>query len=114
MEIIPIGIVINWGGYYQPYTFHSYFDLDVWNNGDMGPFLCGIFTIIVFCMTLLTLVFKLHRSYLLANAALTLTTVILSLIPTFFDEYSVFGVIISVLLSVATELNILVFLDKKK
>ena len=88
--------------------------MTVWGYGDMGPFLCGIFTIAIIALLAIWLFKEQKRAYSLALCAVGLVTVMLSIVPAFFDSYTLFGLIITILLSVSTEMSILAFLDYKK
>ena len=114
LEILPYGVKMKWADFfYESYTFHSYFDLTVWGYGDMGPFLCGAFTVVILGMVFATLFFKPKKSYLFALCAMGIASVMLSVIPSFFDSYTVFGLIITALLAVSAELNIVTYLNNK-
>ena len=115
LEILPFSVIMKGSNsFYQEATFHSYFDLTVFENGNIGPFFCGALTSILFCMMLAAFFFKPNKAYVFSVCAVTFVTVILSLLPTFFEAYSIFGVIITVCLSVATELNIMQYLNERK
>ena len=114
LEILPFGVIMRWDSFYGSTTYHSYFDLKVFEYGDIGPFFCAILTAVAFGMMLASLFFKENKIYLLSVTAITFSSVILSLIPTFYEGYSIFGVIITVALSVATELNAMRLLNERK
>lgn len=115
LEILPFSVRMKWADFfYENSTYHSYFDLTVWGYGDMGPFLCGIFTIAIIALLAIWLFKEQKRAYSFALCAVGLVTVMLSIVPAFFDSYTLFGLIITVLLSVSTEMSILTFLDYKK
>lgn len=115
LEILPFGVRMKWADFfYENSTYHSYFDLTVWGYGDMAPFLCGIFTIAIIVLLSIWLFREQSRAYSLILCAVSLVTVILSIVPAFFDSYTLFGLIITILLAVSTEMSILAFLDYKK
>ena len=114
LEILPIGIIIKWDSFYQPATYHSYFDLYLFEFGNIGPFFCAVLTAVLFCMMLAEIFFKPNKIYILSECAVLFAAVILSLLPTFYEAYSVFGVIITVCLSVSTELSIMQYLNERK
>ena len=113
-EILPFGIIMKWDGFYQESTFHSYFDTEVFGYGNIGPFFCAIFTSILLCMMLSTLFFKAHRAYTLSVCIMAFATVVLSLTPTLYNQYSLYGVIITVLLSVSAELFTMAYINRNK
>ena len=114
LEILPYGVKMKWADFfYENYTYHSYFDLTVWGYGDMGPFLCGALTVIILGMLFATLFFKPKKPYLFSLCALGIAAVMLSIVPTFFGSYTVFGLIITALLVVSAELNIMIYLNNK-
>ena len=115
LEILPFGIIVKGdNSFYQEATFHSYFDVGLFEYGNIGPFFCAILTSILLCMLIAEAFFKPNKIYFLLESAFTLATVILSLLPTFFEAYSIFGVIITVCLSVATEINVIQYLNERK
>ena len=114
LEILPLGIIMKWDSFYQEATFHSYFDLEVFKLGNIGPFFCAILTAVVFCMLLVSNFFKMHWVYTLSVCALAFATVVLTLTPTLYDQYSVFGLVITVLMSVSAEMITMVFVNRNK
>ena len=115
LEIIPFGIIMRWDSFYQEATYHSYFDLAVFESGDIGPFFCAIITAVLLVMSVLPFFINLENgAWQLACAFTALSGVVLSLVPTFFDGYSIFGLFITIMLSVATELNFMQFINRKK
>ena len=76
--------------------------------------ICGIITVAVFIMVLISFFVKVKDIYQLSVAFITLANVVLSLIPTLNGQYSIFGVAITVLLSIATELCFMQFVNRKK
>ena len=115
LEILPFSVISKaTNSFYQEATFHSYFDLTVFEYGNIGPFFCGVLTSILFCLMLAEFFFKPNKTYTLSVSAVTFATVILSLLPTFYEAYSIFGVIITVCLSVSTELSIMRYLNERK
>ena len=114
LEILPWGVKMKWADFFaERYTFHSYFDLTVWGYGDMGPFLCGALTVIILGMLFATLFFKPKRAYLFSLCALCIAAVMMSVIPTFFGSYTVLGLIITALLIVSAEINIIAYIKNK-
>ena len=114
LEIIPFGIQMKWADFFfEKYTYHSYFDLTVWGYGDMGPFICGILTSVVFAMLIARLFFKPHKSYNLAMCVLSVAGATFSVIPSFFGSYTLIGLIITILLGVSTEISALMFMNKE-
>ena len=115
LEVLPFGVCLKWADfYYENATYHSYFDLTVWGYGDMGPFLCGLFTVAVIGLLTFSLFKKTNRTYSFALSAVGLVTAMLSTVPAFFGSYTVFGLIITILLAVSTEISIITFLNQKK
>lgn len=115
LEILPFSVRMKWADFfYENSTYHSYFDLTVWGYGDMGPFLCGLFTVTIIVLLAVSLFKKTNRTYSFVLCAVGLVTVMLSIVPAFFDSYTLFGLIITILLSVSTEMSIIAFLDYKK
>lgn len=114
LEILPFGIIMKWDSFYQESTFHSYFDLTVFGYGNIGPFFCAILTSILFCVMLAEFFFKPNKVYYLIEGIIAFATVILSLLPTFYEAYSIFGIIITISLSVSMELCIMRFLNERK
>lgn len=115
LEVLPFGVCLRWADfYYENATYHSYFDLTVWGYGDMGPFLCGLFTVAILALLAVSLFKKTNRTYSFVLCAVGLVTVMLSVVPAFFDSYTLFGLIITILLAVSTEMSILVFLNQDK
>ncbi len=114
LEILPFGIILKRDSFYQESTFHSYFDTEIFSLGNIGPFFCAIFTSIVFCMMLLFLFVKPHRAYMLSLCILSFVTVVLSLTPTLFDQYSIFGLAITILLAISAEMEIMAYINRKK
>ena len=115
LEILPFSVISKaTNSFYQEATFHSYFDLTVFEYGNIGPFFCGVLTSILFCLMLAEFFFKPNKTYTLSVSAVTFATVILSLLPTFYEAYSIFGVIITVCLSVSTELSVMRYLNERK
>ena len=113
LEIIPYGVRMKWADFFfEKYTFHSYFDLTLWGYGDVGPFLCGILTAVVFVMLALLLFFKPHRVYIIFICILTVGAAIFSTIPSFFGSYTLVGLIITVILGVSTEISALMYMDR--
>ncbi len=114
LEILPYGVKMKWAdAFVERYTLHSYFDLTVWGYGDMGPFLCGALTVIILGMLFASLFFKPEKSYLFSLCALGLGAVMLSVVPSFFGSYTVLALIITALLVVSAELNIVTYLKNK-
>ena len=114
LEILPFGIILHWDSFYQSSTYHSYFDTYLLELGRIGPFICAILTAILLVMSVLPFFIKLKEEFSLALALVALACVVLSLIPTFYAEYSIFGLFITILLSVSTELNFMQFVNRKK
>lgn len=114
LEILPFGVIMRWDSFYQEATYHSYFDLTVFEHGDIGPFFCAVLTAILLVMCVLPIFLKFKDAYVLAVSLVALATVVLSLIPTFYDGYSIFGLFITITLSVATELNFMQYINRKK
>ena len=118
IQMLPIGIIMSWHETFEKaVTYHSYFDLLVWRYGDVGPFLCAMLTTVALCMALAFHFVKPIKSderFSLLIALVCFVSVIFSLLPTFYGSYSIFGVIITVCLSVATELNFMQFINRKK
>ncbi|MBQ8145609.1 MAG: hypothetical protein IJ039_02395 [Clostridia bacterium] len=113
LEIIPYGVRLKWADFYaERYTSHSYFSLIPWGYGDMGPFLCGILTVVLLLMLSATLILKEKKWYSLTVAILNLIAVILSIIPAFFNSYTLIGFIITVLLAVSCEINLMIHINK--
>jgi len=113
LEILPFGVIMRWDSFYQESTYHSYFDLKVFEHGDIGPFFCAILTVILLVMSILPMFLKFKDIYALALALVAMASVVLSLIPTFYDGYSVFGLFITILLSAAAELNFMQYVNRK-
>ncbi len=108
-EIIPYGVRLKWADFYaERYTSHSYFSLIPWGYGDMGPFLCGILTVVLLLMLSGTLIFKEKKGYSLAVVIINLIAVIMSIIPAFFNSYTLIGFIITVLLALSCEINLMI------
>ena len=114
LEILPFGIIMKWDGFYQEASFHSYFDIEVFQNGNVGPFFCALLTSVLFCMMMSTLFFKAHRAYTLSVCVIAFVTVVFSLTPTLYGQYSAFGVIITVLLAVSAELFTMAYINRNK
>ena len=114
LEILPFGIIMDMESFYQESKYYSYFHTDVWNYGDIAPMICGILTSIIFCMAVAVMFFKPHRSYTLSMAILSFAAVVISLIPTLYGTYSVFGLIITLCLSANVELCAMIFVNKLK
>ena len=114
LQILPFGVIMRRDSFYQEATYHSYFDLSVMGNGNIGPFFCAILTAILLVMSVLYIFLRLNDAYILAVAFTALVAVVLSLMPTFYDGYSIFGLFITIFLSVATELNFMQFVNRKK
>ncbi|MBO4983519.1 MAG: hypothetical protein J6D23_05625 [Clostridia bacterium] len=113
LEIIPYGVRLKWADFYvERYTSHSYFSLIPWGYGDIGPFLCGILTIALMAMLTIALFIKEKKGYSLAIVIINLIAVIMSLIPTFFNSYTLIGFIITVLLAVSCEINLMIHINK--
>ena len=115
VEALFKGVKVEWlSFFYESETYHSFFDLTVWESGNVGPFLCAIFTGVLFCMAVVSLVLNPGRIYYLSMAAVTLVAVVFSLISTFYGAYTLIGLIVTVLLSVSLELCAMMYLDMKK
>ena len=114
LEILPFGIIMKWDGFYREASFHSYFDTEVFGYGNIGPFFCAVLTSVLFCMMLSTLFFKVHRAYTLSVCVIAFVTVVFSLTPTLYNQYSIFGVIITLLLSVSAELFTMAYINRNK
>ena len=114
LEILPFGVIMHSNSFYQEATYHSYFDLTVFTSGDIGPFFCAVLTAVLLVMSVLPFFFKFKDVYALAMSIVALCTVVLSLVPTFYEGYSIFGLFITILLSVATELDFMQFVNRKK
>ncbi len=114
LEILPFGVIMRWDSFYQEATYHSYFDLKVFEEGDIGPFFCALLTAILLVMSVLPIFLKFKDVYVLATAFVALAAVVLSLIPTFYNGYSIFGLFITIALSVATELNFMQYVNRKR
>lgn len=115
LEIIPYGIKMKWADFFfEKFTLHSYFDLTPWAYGDTGPFLCGIFTAVIFIMLLLRLFVRPHKSYLVIICALTITAAIFSAVPAFFGSYTLIGLFITILLGVSTEVTALMCMERRE
>ena len=118
MQILPFGVIMKWDNMFeQTVTYHSYFDLLVFGYGDVGPFFCAVLTIAALVMMLCSVFVKALKNnwiYHLAFSMVTFVSVIMSLIPTFFGAYSIFGLFITICLSVATELNFMQYINRNK
>lgn len=114
LEILPIGIIIEGDSFYQESFFYSYFDLYVFKLGNIGPFFCAILTSVVFCLMLSSMFFKAHRVYSISVCAIAFTTVACSLTPSLFGQYSIYGLIITVFLSLAAELYTMAYINRKQ
>ena len=113
VEALFKGVKVEWlSFFYESETYHSFFDLTVWESGNVGPFLCAIFTIILVCMAIVSIILNPSRMYYLSMAAITLAAVVFSLISTFFGGYTLIGLIVTVLLSVSLELSAMMYFDK--
>ena len=113
LEIIPYGVRLKWADFYvKRYTNHSYFSLIPWGYGDMGPFLCGILTVALLIMVSATLIFKEKKSYTLAVVIVNLIAVVMSIVPALFNSYTLIGFIITVLLAVSCEINLMIHINK--
>lgn len=113
LEIIPFGVRMKWADFFfERYTYHSYFDLTLWGYGDMGPFICGILTSVMFIMLFVRLFFKPHKSYLVVICVLGVAAATVSVIPAFFGSYTIIGLIITILLGAATEVTALMHMSK--
>lgn len=115
LECIPFGVIMHLDSFYQEATYHSYFDLTVFQSGDIGPFFCAIVTVALLIMVILPMFKNLENgAYQLACGFTALCGVVLSLIPTFYEGYSIFGLFITIMLSVSTELSFMQFVNRKK
>ena len=115
VEALAMGAKIVWGkDFYQSITYHSYFDTSVWVSGNVGPMLCGIFSGILFCMLLASLIINPNRIYYLATGAVAIAAIVFSTIPVFYDAYTLTGLIITILLAISLEISAMMFMDKNK
>lgn len=115
LEILPFGVKMKWADFfYEKSTYHSYFDLTVWGYGDMGPFICGILTSVLLIMLVLTFFKKPKKAYLFSVCAIGLCTTMVSVIPAFYDSYTLIGLIITVILGASTELSVMMYMNTKK
>ena len=115
LEIIPYSIKMNWENFfYETSTFHSYFDPQVWENGDKGSIFCGIITAILFVMVLLRLFIKPHRAYIVVMCVLAVSGAMLSAFPVLFDAYTLMGLAITILLGASCEVSVLMHMEQKK
>ena len=113
LEIIPYGVRLKWADFYvERYTNHSYFSLIPWGYGDMGPFLCGILTVALLIMVSATLIFKEKKGYTLGIVIVNLIAVVMSIVPALFNSYTLIGFIITVLLAVSCEINLMIHINK--
>ena len=113
LEIIPYGVRLKWADFYvERYTNHSYFSLIPWGYGDMGPFLCGILTVALLIMVSATLIFKEKKGFTLAVVIVNLIAVVMSIVPALFSSYTLIGFIITVLLAVSCEINLMIHINK--
>ena len=120
LEILPYGAVCN---YARPATdgsighfreLYSYFDLTVFKHGNIGPFFCAVLTAVLFGMMLSSMFFKAHKAYTLFVCTLAFSTVVLSLTPTLFGQYSLYGLIVTVLLSLSAEMWTMAYINREK
>lgn len=114
LEILPIGIIIKGDSFYRESEFYSYFDLYVFRLGNIGPFFCAVLTAALFGMMLSSMFFKAHKAYTLFVCALAFSTVVLSLTPTLFGQYSLYGLIVTVLLSLSAEMCTMAYINREK
>ncbi|MBO5261528.1 MAG: hypothetical protein J6B45_00620 [Clostridia bacterium] len=118
LQILPFGVIMKWATMFErKVTYHSYFDLLVFGYGDIGPFFCAVLTTVAFGMMICSFCVKSLKNnwiYHLSYTIIIFVSVIFSLIPTIFQAYSVFGLFITLCLSVATELNFMLFINRNR
>ncbi|MBO5312708.1 MAG: hypothetical protein J6B29_01955 [Clostridia bacterium] len=108
LEIIPYGVKMHWGDIYvERNTFHSYFDMLVWGYGDTAPFFTGLLTLAIFVLFAVSIFIKEHKVYRISLCLLSFTAVILSIVPSMFNSYTLIGGIITVALSISAEMTLL-------
>ena len=114
VEILVNGVKLEWKGmFYETVSYHSYFDLTVWEMGNVGPLLCGIFTSVLLCMLVVGLFVNFNRLYDIATGLIAIVAVVFSLISVFYDSFTLVGLIVTVLLSVSLELCAMMYINKK-
>ena len=100
-EVLPFGILIRSA---NVATYYNYFSIIAWNNGVIGPFFCGIFTIALMGLTVWWVFWK-HpkQGWSLTICTLSWLTLILSFMPIMFQAYTTISGIISAILLFCAE-----------
>lgn len=115
LEILPYGGRLNWGNFFfESTSYHSYFDLFLWENGNIGPFFCGILTSLLLLLAIASIFVKTNKFYLFSMCAISLVTTMVSIAPTFQNTYTLVGLVITILLGASAELSIVCYMKNTK
>ncbi len=100
-ESLPYGIVIRSANIA---TYYNYFSIIAWDNGVIGPFFCGIFTIALIVLAIWWAFWK-HsmQGWSLTICTLSWLTLIFSFMPIMFQAYTAISGIISAILLFCAE-----------
>ena len=115
LEILPYGGRLNWESFFfESVSYHSYFDLTLWKYENTSPLFCGILTCILLLLSVTAMFTKPRKFYFFSASAIALVTTMISVVPTFQNAYTLVGLIITILLGVATEMSIVCYTKTKK
>ena len=115
LEILPYGGRINWESFFfESTTRHSYFDLTLWEYGNVSPFFCAILTCVLLLLAIVAIFVKTNKFYMFFMSTIALVTTMISVVPTFQNAYTLIGLIITVLLGVSTEMGIICYTKYEK
>lgn len=112
LQAVPYGIVVSAANIA---VYYSYFSINAWGNGIIGPFFCGALSISLIGLFIGSFFFNHpHKVYLMTTEIVAWLVFFLSLTPIIFDSYTFIGGIISALLLFCAEVCRLTYSQKFK
>ncbi|MBO5374249.1 MAG: hypothetical protein J6A54_02215 [Clostridia bacterium] len=112
LEALPFGIELNWelGTGLSTTMYYSYFNTIVWSeNGDLGPFLCSILSIIILVLIIVSFFLKTQgRAFFMTLSALSWAGLFFSIMPLMYDSFTLIGGFISAIMILSAEINLVI------
>ena len=112
LETLPYGILIKSANIA---TYYHYFSIIAWDNGVIGPFFCGIFTIALIGLILWSVFWK-HpsKNWSVTICALAWLNLMFSFMPIMVNSYTAIGGVISGILLFCAEGVTLIYKRENK
>lgn len=112
LEALPLGIKLKLEStaIFFSTSYHSYFDpFPIIREDIFGPFVCAMLSVIILALTILSFFFKKQRKgFYLTLSVLSWIAFAFSLMPLLFSAYTTIGGIISALMLLNAEINLVI------